>query len=133
MQFFSFGKAFTEIEYFYGQLITLFSLCFFPSIFVSLAFVPICCFAKFCSVVLHGSLISNIVSLECYLCNLNLPCWNMLMEFDFNFLTLHIISSSVTKSTAYISSLTFQQPLETLAHNCQNKHPKFPLISKVIA
>ena len=78
-----------------------------PSIFVSLAFVHNCCFPKFNSTVLHGSLVYNIVSFECHLCNLKPPCKNKLMESDFNFLTWFIFSPPVTKSFIYTSSLTF--------------------------
>ena len=84
------------------------SLCLsesISSIYVSLAFVPSYCFAKFNSVVLHGSLVSYIVSLECHLCNLKPPYSNKLMESDFNFLTsfiyqiiyIHIISYFLNK------------------------------------
>ena len=78
-----------------------------PSIFVLLHFVSNYCFVKFNSVVIHASLVSDIVSLECHLCNLNPPCQNNLMESDINFLTSFILSSPVNKSSAYISSLTF--------------------------
>ena len=89
------------------------SLCLsrsIPSICVSLAFafVPNCCFAKSNSVVLHRSLVSNVVSLECHLCNLTPPpCRNKMIESDFNFLISFILSSPVTKSSTYISSLNF--------------------------
>ena len=86
------------------------SLCLFSSIlniFVSLAFVPNCYFAKFNSVVLNGSLISNFFSLECHLRNLKPPCRNKVMEFNFNFLNSFILSPPVTKSSTCISSLTF--------------------------
>ena len=55
-----------------------------PSIFALLAFVSSCRFAKFYSVVLHGSPVFKIVSLECLSYNLNHPCRNKLMVCDFN-------------------------------------------------
>ena len=74
------------------------SLCLsqsIPSIFVSLAFVPNRCFAKFNLVVLHWSLVSSTFSLQCHLCNLNPPCRNKVIGSDFNFLTSFILSPSV--------------------------------------
>ena len=107
------------------------SLCLsqsIPSTFVSFAFVPNCCFAKFNSVVLHRSLVSDILSLEGQLCNLNPPCRNKVMDSDFNFFTSFILSPPVTKSSTTYQLLLFQQPLKTLAHSCQYEHPKLPLI-----
>ena len=75
-------------------------------IFVSLAFVSSCCCANFNSVLLHGLLISNVISLECHLCSLNPPCRNKLIGSDFSFLISFILSPSVTKSSTYISPLT---------------------------
>ena len=88
-----------------------------PSIFVSLAFVRNCFLAKLNMVVLHESLVSNIVSLKYHLCNLNLSCRNKLMESDYNFLTSFILSPPVAKSSTYTSSLTFST-------TCRNSCPQ---------
>ena len=72
-----------------------------PSIFVSLAFVHIN------SVLLYELVVSNIVSLKCHLCTLKPTCRNKMMESDFNFLTSFLLSTRVTKSSTYISSLTY--------------------------
>ena len=115
----------------FGKSIINKSLCLsqsIPSIFVSLAFVLNCCFAKFNSLVQHGSLVSNTVSLECYLCHLNNSCRNRVMESDFNFLTSFILPLQSPNHLDTYPLLLFQQPLKTLAYSCQNEHPKFPLI-----
>ena len=59
------------------------SLCLsqsIPSIFVSLAFVPKKILRKIQFSSIHGSLVSNIVLLECHLRNLNPPCLNKLID-----------------------------------------------------
>ena len=84
-----------------------------PSNFVLPAFVSSCRLAKFYSVVLHGSWVSNIVSLKCFSYNLNPPRWNKLMVSHFNLLTSFILLSQSSdihtykQTSTYISSLTF--------------------------
>ena len=54
---------------------------------------------------MHESLVSNIVSLESRLCNLNSFGRNKLMESDFSFLNWFILSLPATKSSTYKSLL----------------------------
>lgn len=63
-------------------------------------------FRQLCSVLWHRSLISNIISLDCLLCNLNPPSGNKLMESGFNFL-ISFYTFSPSHQTIFINITSY--------------------------